>query len=84
MKSLKVNLKMLILNRKKGQVLCIGDDVEILISDIVVNADRSVTVKIGIDAPEDVCVDRKEVRVRRIAKVDRVLKHADNSDGTND
>lgn len=47
---------MLILSRKTGQSLIIGDDVEIKI--VSIDGDN---VKIGISAPKDVTVMRKEL-----------------------
>ena len=47
---------MLVLTRKKGESIRIGDDIEITISSI--NGDQ---VKIGIDAPKNVEIHRKEV-----------------------
>lgn len=47
---------MLILSRKTGQSLIIGDDVEIKI--VSIDGDN---VKIGISAPKDVSVVRKEL-----------------------
>ncbi|QAY67756.1 carbon storage regulator CsrA [Paenibacillus protaetiae] len=47
---------MLVLGRKKGESLLIGDDIEIVI--LEVNAE---TVKIGIQAPKQVNVLRKEL-----------------------
>lgn len=48
---------MLILSRKVGETLLINDNIEIKI--IEVNGDK---VKIGIDAPKNVKVLRKELR----------------------
>lgn len=47
---------MLILTRKKGQSIIINDDIEIIIT--AIDGDQ---VKIGISAPADVLVYRKEV-----------------------
>lgn len=47
---------MLIITRKKGESLMIGDDIEIIISKI-----DDVNVKIGIKAPKDVSILRKEL-----------------------
>lgn len=47
---------MLIITRKKGESLMIGDDIEITITKII---DGS--VKIGINAPKDVNILRKEL-----------------------
>lgn len=47
---------MLIITRKKGESLMIGDDIEITISKI-----EDGSVKIGIDAPKDVTILRKEL-----------------------
>ncbi|ETI89130.1 MAG: Carbon storage regulator-like protein [Clostridium butyricum DORA_1] len=47
---------MLIITRKKGESLMIGDDIEIIISKI-----DDGSVKIGIKAPKDVSILRKEL-----------------------
>jgi carbon storage regulator len=52
---------MLILTRKIGKSIKIGNDVTVTVLDVVKGED----VKIGIDAPDHVIVDRSEVRERR-------------------
>lgn len=47
---------MLIITRKRGESLIIGDDIE-----IVINKIEDGSVKIGINAPKDVSVLRKEL-----------------------
>ena len=47
---------MLIITRKKGESLMIGDDIEIVISKI-----DDGSVKIGIEAPKKVTILRKEL-----------------------
>lgn len=47
---------MLIITRKKGESLMIGDDIEIVISKI-----DDGSVKIGIKAPKDITILRKEL-----------------------
>lgn len=48
---------MLVLSRKKNESLIIGDDVEIIVIEI-----RGDNVRLGIVAPDDVRVDRRELR----------------------
>lgn len=50
---------MLILTRRKGETLKIGDDIEVIILDIKGNQAR-----IGISAPADVSVHREEIYKR--------------------
>ncbi len=50
---------MLILTRRVGEVLCIGDDVEVVMLGVKGNQ-----VRIGIDAPKEVEVHREEVKKR--------------------
>jgi len=47
---------MLVLSRKKGEKIDIGDNITIIVLDI-----RGGQVKLGIEAPKDVTVLRKEV-----------------------
>ena len=47
---------MLVITRKKGESLMIGDDIEITISKI-----EDGSVKVGINAPKDVTILRKEL-----------------------
>ena len=55
---------MLIVRRRRGEVIVIGDDVEIEILDI-----SPTQVKVGIRAPKNVPVFRKEIRLARDANV---------------
>lgn len=54
---------MLVLTRKKGEVIKIGDDIEITIV-----AAKGEQVKIGISAPKNVEIYRKEVYEEIIAE----------------
>ncbi|MDF2524809.1 MAG: hypothetical protein K0R31_2450 [Clostridiales bacterium] len=47
---------MLVLTRKKGQSIILGDDVEITIIDI-----QGDQVRLGVNAPKSVSIHRKEV-----------------------
>lgn len=47
---------MLVLSRKTGEVITIGNDIKIT----VVNIDRGI-VRLGIEAPQSIVVHRKEV-----------------------
>ncbi len=47
---------MLVLSRKKDEVIVVGDDIEITVVDI-----RGDQVKIGVSAPRAVSIHRKEV-----------------------
>jgi carbon storage regulator len=49
-------IDMLILNRKEGESIIIGDNVEIRILEV-----QDGKIKIGIDAPKEVSILRKEV-----------------------
>ncbi len=54
---------MLVLSRKIGEAVLLGDDIKIMIVDI-----RGDKVRIGIDAPKDLPVHRQEVydAIRRL------------------
>ncbi len=56
-------IEMLILTRRVGESLIIGDDVEVHVLGVKGNQ-----VRIGIDAPEDVPVHREEIYVQIKAK----------------
>lgn len=56
---------MLVLSRKRGDRICVGDGIVVTVLAIGGNS-----VRIGIEAPRDVQVDREEVRVRK--SVERV------------
>ncbi len=54
---------MLVLTRKKGEVLMIGDDISITFLET-----RGAQVRIGIEAPKHVAVHRKEIYDRIVAE----------------
>lgn len=54
---------MLILTRRIGEVLCIGQDITVTVIDI-----RGGQVRLGIAAPATVRVDREEIKARRDAE----------------
>jgi carbon storage regulator len=47
---------MLVLTRRRGEVITIGDEIEVMVLDI-----REDQVRIGIKAPKEIPVHRKEV-----------------------
>jgi carbon storage regulator len=51
---------MLILTRRPGETLRIGDDIEVTV--VAVHGSQ---VRIGINAPRDVAVDREEIAERK-------------------
>lgn len=51
---------MLILSRKPGQALHIGDDIVVRVLDV-----RGNQVKLAVEAPDDVSIDRDEIRDRK-------------------
>lgn len=53
---------MLILTRRPGEVIRIGPDIE-----VVVMAVKGPQVRIGIQAPRNVVVDREEISIKRAA-----------------
>ncbi|MHC8605087.1 carbon storage regulator CsrA [Arenicellales bacterium IMCC56312] len=50
---------MLILTRKVGETLTIGDNIEVTVLEV-----RGGQVRIGVNAPRDVVVNRKEILTR--------------------
>lgn len=63
---------MLILSRYPDERICIGDDIEVVVVGV-----RGNKVRLGIAAPEDVAVHRKEV-------YDRIKEKADDKRNGND
>lgn len=47
---------MLILSRRTGETICIGDDIEVTVLEV-----RGNQVRFGINAPKEVAVHREEV-----------------------
>jgi carbon storage regulator len=47
---------MLVLSRKKGERILVGDDVQVVVVDV-----RGDRVKLGFEAPDDVAIHRQEV-----------------------
>ncbi|MFT4727867.1 MAG: carbon storage regulator [Granulosicoccus sp.] len=64
---------MLILSRRSGEAIRIGDDVTVTILSI-----KGKQVRIGIDAPTDVSVHREEI-YNRIQNGDETIEEAVNS-----
>lgn len=54
---------MLILARNEGQTIFIGDDIKITVLGI-----NGKQVRIGIEAPDEVAVDREEIYIKKIKK----------------
>lgn len=54
---------MLILTRRPGESIMIGDDVKVTILEI-----KGRNIRIGITAPRDVAIDREEVAMRKRAE----------------
>ena len=52
---------MLILTRKIGESICIGDQITVTVTGI-----NGAQVRLGVNAPQDVSVDRNEVRERKL------------------
>jgi len=53
---------MLILTRRIGESIMIGDDITVT----VLNIDGG-HIRLGVDAPKDVAVDREEIRTKKDA-----------------
>ena len=60
---------MLILMRKPGETICIGDDITIT----VIGLERN-RVRIGIKAPRTVVVDREEIAAKKRQGLEPTLK----------
>jgi carbon storage regulator len=55
---------MLVLTRRTGEVIVIGDDIHVVVLSV-----QGEKVRLGIVAPGDTSVDREEVRERRLAGI---------------
>ena len=62
---------MLILTRKIGEAIAIGDDIKIRLLEI-----KGGQVKIGVDAPNEVVVHREEVFLRILEENRKAAKEA--------
>lgn len=67
---------MLILTRKPGETLYIGDEVTVTVLGVVGNQ-----VRFGIDAPRNIIIDRSEIRERRLAEQSRQRDQNGDIDG---
>jgi carbon storage regulator len=65
---------MLILTRRAGETLRIGDNVE-----VTVMAINGAQVRIGIKAPRTVVVDREEIAERKRRDKEALTSHSGNS-----
>lgn len=57
---------MLVLSRRIGEEICIGEGVVLTVVDV-----KSGRVRLGIQAPPEVSVDRQEVRHRKVIEHSR-------------
>jgi len=55
------DIRMLVLTRRVGEVICIGDNKEIAVKVLRVNGNQ---VSIGIEAPKEVSIIREELILR--------------------
>ena len=56
---------MLVLSRKKNQQICIGDSISITVLEI-----RGDKVRLGFEAPQEIPIDRREIRdLRRLLEL---------------
>ena len=66
---------MLVLTRKENESICIGDDIVITIVDMRKDGNK---VRLGIEAPPQIAVDRKEIRdLKRNAIIHRTHNNGD-------
>lgn len=63
---------MLVLQRKIGQSIYIGDDIKITIQDI--NSDK---VKISIEAPKDITIFREELKLATMSNLEALSSSSD-------
>ena len=66
---------MLVLSRKKDERIRIGDDITLTVVDV-----RGDKVRLGIEAPRDMSVDREEIRKRKDATRACERRHGDSQE----
>jgi carbon storage regulator len=59
---------MLVLTRRQGESICVGDGIV-----ITVLSTENGRVRIGIKAPRDVRIDRTEVRAKKLAQEEQLF-----------
>ncbi len=57
---------MLILSRNEGQTIYIGDNIKVTVLGI-----NGKQVRLGIDAPDEVAVDREEIYIRKLKQAEK-------------
>lgn len=65
---------MLILTRRSGESIMIGDDIKITVLDVTGRQ-----VRFGIAAPRNIAVDREEIADRKRAERELAARHRDRS-----
>lgn len=58
---------MLVLTRKPGQTICVGAEVEVKVIEVRQTESGGFRVRLGVEAPRHVEVDRQEVREAKCA-----------------
>lgn len=59
---------MLVLSRKLGQTIIIGENIEVKVLDVIKRRTQfgnEYSVKLGVAAPREVAVDREEIRIAK-------------------
>jgi carbon storage regulator len=59
---------MLVLTRRQGESICVGDGIV-----ITVLSTENGRARIGIEAPKDVRIDRTEVRAKKLAQEEQLF-----------
>ena len=54
-------MQMLVLNRRQGESICIGDDIVVTLARIGTEGNPHTLIRVGVEAPKEVSIHRQEI-----------------------